>query len=224
MKNERRGPGTREAAHAGEPIVPALGVQPRGDRQDGGGEVGGVRRATLLVGHDAQPRHPLRRAEHSAHEVLSGRGVHPRRAQHDRAGAGLQHCPFAGELARAIDAGRGRGIALDVRRALQPVEHVVRRDMDQRNAAISAQPREQRRAVAVGAIGCLGIGLRSIDRGIGGGVHYQRRRRCAERRLDRFGAVEVEFGAADTVYERPPPLPLPPTPSRKGSGCLNGQA
>ena len=72
-----------------------------------------------LVGDDAQLAVALAGGEHGAHEIPAGRRIDPGRPQHDRARARRQHRLLAGELARAVDALRRRGVGLDVGRALE---------------------------------------------------------------------------------------------------------
>ena len=105
---------------------------------------------------------------------------------------------LAGQLACAVDALRRDGIGLDVRRALVAVEHVVGGDVDQRNAGRLAQPRQLRRAVAVGAVRRVRIMSPPHRR------RYRRRRsppatarRCMEHGGDAVRPVEIERGTAD---------------------------
>ena len=142
-------------------------------------------RASRLVRHDPQLAVALPGGKHGADEVLAGRRIHPRRPQHDRARARRQHGLLAGQLARAVDALRRRGVGLDIGRALEPVEHVVGGDVDQRDAGRLAQPRQFRRPVAVGPERRVRIVLGRIDRGIGRGIHHQRRRARREHRRRR---------------------------------------
>ena len=187
---------------AGELAAPAAVVEPGHDRQDRAGEIGGSGGAAALIGDHPQPAGLARRCQHGADEILPRRRVHPGRSQHDRTGAAGEHRLLAGKLSAAIDAGRARGIGLDIGRTLGAVEDVVGRDMDERNAGIRAQGGQRRRAVAIGAGGRFGGGLGGIDRSPRGGIDHQPRR-GGEGKRDRLRPVEVEIGPSGNDHIRP---------------------
>ena len=140
--------------------------------------------------------------QHGADEVLAGGGIDPGGAQDDRLGAGCEDGLLAGQFAGAVDALRRDRVGLDIGFGLGAVEHVVGRDMDQRDVGRGAQPRQDGWAVAVGAVGGIGIGLGGIHRGIGGGVDHQAWSDGAESRLDRLRVVEIEVRPADATSGR----------------------
>ena len=72
------------------------------------------------------------------HEIAAVRAVDPGRAQDHMARARLAHRPLAGLLAGAVDIERRHRVVLDVGAALGAVEHVVGRDVDQRQPARGA--------------------------------------------------------------------------------------
>ncbi len=176
---------------AGVFVAPA-GADSVDDGEDRIGEVRGRGRAAALVGDHAQRARLACGAEHGADEVLAVGRVDPGGAQHDRARVGREHRAFAGELRLAVDAGRAGRVVLHVGRALGAVEHVVGRDVDQRDAGLRRQPRQLRRSGGIRALGRFAVALGCIDGGPGGGVHHQRRGGSAEGGGDRLRPVEIE--------------------------------
>ena len=69
-----------------------------------------------------------------------------------------------------VDPERRHRVVLAVGAALGAVEHVIGRDVDQRNAGLGAGGGEIGRAGAVAGPGRLGLALGAVDRGVGGGV------------------------------------------------------
>ena len=157
------------------------------------------------------------RVQHGQHEITAGRGVDPRGPQDDRPRPAGQNCGLAGELARAIDAGWVGRVGLDIGRAVGAVEHEIGRDMDQRNTGRRAVLRQNARSVAIGAIGRLHVGLRLVDRGMGGGVDDEGWRRRPQQSGDVIGPVKIELRPPDphellrtrARHQRPGKLPAP---------------
>ena len=176
--------------------------QPRRDREDRRCQVPRRGRAAPLVRHHAQPDVLLRGAQHGAHEVLAGRRIHPGGPQHDGARPCGQHGLLPFQLRRAVHASRIGRIGLGVGRALGTVEHVVGRDVDQRDAGIGAVRRERRRAGGGARPGRFRRGLRRIDRGPGGGVDHEGRLHGLHRLRDRRRAVEIERRATHATHDR----------------------
>src|ERR1700704_1614594 len=107
----------------GDPI--ALSRYSVDDRQDGNGEVRGVGWIAALVVHNADLRPILGEPQHRLDEVVPEGAHHPGRAQDDVSWAGYRHASLTLELAAAVDAERGDGVVLHVRRGLAAVEDVV---------------------------------------------------------------------------------------------------
>ena len=82
-------------------------------------------------------------------------------------------------------------------------------------SASAHKPRQNRRSVAIGPIGGVGVAFRRIDRGIGGGVDHHSRGGGLEGGLDRLRPVEIEVGAADAEDS---------AVARQGRGKLAGAA
>jgi hypothetical protein len=134
--------------------------------------------------------------EHGAQEVLAGGAIDPGGAQHDGVGQRGEYGLFAGQLARAINAGGGGEVGLDIGGGFGAVEDIVGGDMHQPGARGGAELGEAGRAGGVGGVGGVWLGLSTIDRCIGGGVEDDCWLDGGEGGVDRVGAVEVEIGAA----------------------------
>lgn len=119
----------------------------------------------------------------------------------------VRHGDVAGGLGLAVDAQRAEGLVLVVLLA-RAVEHVVARDVHERDAVLGAGLGQQRRALGVGGPGSFAAlgGLGGVDGGVGAAVDD----RAVERPVD-LGVVggvgEVELVAvAEVEGTGDPPL------------------
>ena len=77
---------------------------------------------------------------------------------------------LARELAAAIGIERVHRILFDIGRALAPVEHIIRRDMNQRNSAAAGLGRKPRRRLGIDGERSRFFAFGAVDIGIGGCV------------------------------------------------------
>ena len=103
-------------------------------------------------------------------KILAKRAVDPRRAQDDVPRIGEADAVLARELAAAIGIERRHRISFDIGRALASVEHVISRDVNERNTATAGLDRKSRRRVGVHGERSRFFTFGTIDIGIGGGV------------------------------------------------------
>ena len=129
------GAGIDEMIGAAQPIL-AVSADPLQDRQNRTRDVVGSGWATMLVRHDPQLRPFGTQAKHRLHEIMPGRTHHPRRAQDDMARIGAPHRKLATQLGGAIDPERGDRILLDIGLGFGAVEHIIGRDVQDRNARL----------------------------------------------------------------------------------------
>src|SRR5689334_1071628 len=92
----------------------------------------------MLVGNDAQLVACLRELQNRFQKIPAERTVQPGGTQNDVAIEGPAYSVFAGRLAAPVSADRMNGIALAVRAIFAAVEHVVGRNVDQRDIGLRA--------------------------------------------------------------------------------------
>jgi hypothetical protein len=105
-----------------------------GDGADRVGDIRRICRATYLIVHYPQPVAFRCKAKHRAYEIASKRRVDPGRAQDNVPWVRLGDSQLARQLGAAIDALRVDRIALDIGAGLGPVEDVISRQVNYRNA------------------------------------------------------------------------------------------
>ena len=98
------------------------------------------------------------------------RAVEPRGSQHDVAWIAGEHGALAGKLTLAVDIERGWFVRFNIRRILAAIENIVRRDMDQGDAASCCLGGKPRWSFGVHGKGGSLFALCAIDVGIGGGI------------------------------------------------------
>ena len=74
--------------------------------------------------------------------------------------------------------------------------------MQQRDAPPGAEPGQQSGTLGIGAMGGLGVGLRGVHGGVGGGVHQQGRRNVVQHGKT-LRPVEVERRPAEPHHRQP---------------------
>lgn len=82
---------------------------------------------------------------------------------------------LAGQLARAIHTAGGGAIGFAIRHVRIAGEHVVGRQVQQRDARLGRRRRQIGTAVPVDRVGLLGVALGVVDMGIGSGIDDQPR-------------------------------------------------
>src|SRR5262245_22587682 len=140
-------------------------VQPMGLQDDvacGPRQMARVRRRAALIVHDRYLVPLAAQPQHRQDEVVAPRREEPRGAD-DPA---VPHLPLAVELRAPVDGQRARLVRLDVRLGLASVEHVVGGEVGDRRAECDDVPRPP----DVDPPRALGVRLRAVDVGPGGGV------------------------------------------------------
>lgn len=172
--------------------------------EDALGHVAGEGQAAELVVHHG---HLVKRIvgvgtavgerRHGAHEVLA-LADNPART-HDVVLGAVGNGDVAGGLGLAVDAQRAEGLVLVVLLA-RAVEHVVARDVHERDAVLGAGLGQQRRALGVGGPGGLPAlgGLGGVDGGVGAAVDYDPVERPVDLRVV-GGVREVELVSVTEV-------------------------
>ena len=80
------------------------------------------------------------------------------------------HRPLAGFLARAVDTERLHRVVFAIGAGLAAVEHVIGRDVDQRDRGVMAGGGEVGGAGAIAGPSRVRLALGAVDRGIGRGI------------------------------------------------------
>ena len=167
----------------------------------GVGDIGCRRRRTVLVIDDAHFRPRLPQPQHRAHKVLAMRTIDPRGPDDGMTRRRCPHRVLTGGLAGAIGAQWIDRVALAVGAARRlAVEHIVGRNMDQRQSRPRAGLRNMRGAVTIDRKGKLRLALRPIDGGIGGRVDDQIGATRRHDALDRAGVRDIGLGPADSPH------------------------
>ena len=182
---------------AGKIIAPAFAPDTRQNGGNGIGQIGRRSRAAPLIRHDAEFGALLPKRQHGAQKILAHGRENPSRAQHNTARIGRLRRPFPGKLGAAIGTnGIGR-IAFQIRRAFQPIIHIISGNLDDRNARFARKLPQQGGAKRIGTKGARFIIFRRIHCRPGGAIHdrigFQRVESCGYR----FGLVEFKFRLAN---------------------------
>ena len=113
-------------------------------------------------------------------------------AKDDVARIGGADAAFAREFAAAIGIERRHGIPFDIGRALAPVEHVIGRDVNERNPAAPGLDCKSRRRVGIDSERSCLFAFRTIDIGIGSRVDDSAPRLHRDHPRDRARIFQVE--------------------------------
>ncbi len=164
-----------DAFAAAEGAAVAVELEGLVDDRDGGrGEVAAPGGRSALIVDDAQLVALPSQAQHGAHEVAAPAAVDPARADDDGRRAAGEQGLLAVALGAPVDA---EGIGLVVRavrgRTGAAVEHVVRREVDDRGAGRGRRLRERCRSHGVDHPGEVRLRLGTVHVRIGGGVDHQ---------------------------------------------------
>ncbi len=180
--------------------------QPQGDGGQRRREIGGRGRAAVLVVHHAQPVPLGREPQHRLDEVAPVRAHDPGGADDGMARVGAAHRHLAGRLAGAVDALRVHRRIGSVEALARTVEHVVGRDMDERDLPLVRLGGKESRCQGIQPPRGRDLALGPVHRGVGGRVDDRRITPFIERggQSGLVGDVEVlAVGGMDPHAVRP---------------------
>lgn len=109
-----------------------------------------------------------------------------------------QYSSFTGKLGCAIDVQRRRNVGFVVRIGFRTVEHVIGRQMDERNVHLPRDVSQRRRAIAVDAEYLRCFRFRLIHRCIGGRIDNCGRRDRRDELVDPVAVLQIEFWAPES--------------------------
>lgn len=109
-----------------------------------------------------------------------------------------QYSSFTGKLRRTVDIQRRGNVIFVVRIRFRAVEHVVRRDMDERNVHLPGDICQRRRAIAVDAERLRWFRFSLIYRRISGRIDDCRRRDRRDDLIDPFAVLQIELSASES--------------------------
>ena len=190
------GAGRRHVEGAVALVAATLGEIAR-NGEDAVRDIGRGRRIADLIGDDAHLVLLARELEHGPNEVATERAVDPRRPQDHVPLMRRRDSALARRLRSSVGVDRADGILLVVGIGLGAVEHIVGREMDQRDAQRFGSCGKQARRASVDAIGEVALGLGFVHVGIGGGADEHVGRGSADGAVDRVGVAEIEGRASD---------------------------
>jgi hypothetical protein len=173
------------------------------------GEVPRRGRAAALVVNDLQPVALSRQPQHRLDEVAPVRAHHPGGAQDGVTPVGGPNGLLAAFLAGAVDAKGSNRIILAVGPVRRAVEHIVGRDMDQRDVAPRRLGRKDCRCQCVQPPGRRHIRFGLVHGCIGGRVDHRGVGLCVQHRRHCCLVGDVAFGPGRCVdrYTSRPGMP-----------------
>ena len=160
------------------------------------GEMPGERRRADLVVDDGELVALRRQVQDGGRKARSAGAEQPGRADDRVLARRLQRdLELTGQLRSPVHRQRPRRVGLEIRLALDAVEHVVTRDVDHPRAAPRGRTRHVPGAGAVDGEGPILIGLGAVDVSPRGTVDDYVGARLADRALHRLVVGHVEIGA-----------------------------